>query len=571
MGLYILESFAWIWDSLSTKHDEDTLDVCASPGLMTILDVSLYKRFEGELSPTVIAAHNLLEAFIALQHQSMHQIHSIVKQQQQQCQTELKDNQNGFLALEDSVGLCRSLLDSAYEAVGAITTDPFAQSANCPDSGSNETVHQDSLSETGRRHRRNVRPSASHYWESERLYCPDAIWADTMAQHCQRLIRHLLKLWKDYQSSSRTDLAYTEERMKVLYGIIADDIPVRLAQFRAAMDANAVVLQRLYLVKCEYRNPFRAFLEAHQSLQRAPSVELVREYMSLPKSKVEYRRDECKTRLQKLLHTPTLVEALTLTQKIEEFEGLMAKSLFGLSELARFLDHRKGWIRADATSHDNYYRLQDTLRRLRTVLCRKAGQASSTGIRPILLDLQGIPRDDVLPSPWPTISDFLHDISSLSSLCGRPRSFRAEKRPELDIPTSIVQGCRGWDAELFRCQYADWLMMVERQYALTDNSDFLALSEKIRRAEMQVSLAMSTEQSLSVVLQRLDVISSDKDKLWRALQDILEDVAMRELHPMRLNVSQPPKQMELTYQAPAVPELGIFDTALTGADIPLQP
>lgn len=46
--------------------------------------------------------------------------------------------------------------------------------------------------------------------------------------------------------------------MDLLWLVLKKDLPTRLFQFRAAMEAESVVTKRLYLIKCEYRAPFRA-------------------------------------------------------------------------------------------------------------------------------------------------------------------------------------------------------------------------------------------------------------------------------------------------------------------------
>jgi hypothetical protein len=61
--------------------------------------------------------------------------------------------------------------------------------------------------------------------------------------------------------------------------LLASTIPARLNQFRAATESNAVVLKRLYLVKCEYRAPLRALWESCVNLNAAPRIALVKRYL----------------------------------------------------------------------------------------------------------------------------------------------------------------------------------------------------------------------------------------------------------------------------------------------------
>jgi hypothetical protein len=131
----------------------------------------------------------------------------------------------------------------------------------------------------------------------------------------------------------------------LLLQLVQDDLPVRLYHFRAAMEAESVVTKRLYLVKCEYRAPYRAFLESHLSVQRAPSMALVDQYLAKTKPQVTQTREKTKSKLQTLLETPALVESLALEQQCEEMEIGMGQALFSFSELARILDHKRARLK----------------------------------------------------------------------------------------------------------------------------------------------------------------------------------------------------------------------------------
>jgi hypothetical protein len=86
------------------------------------------------------------------------------------------------------------------------------------------------------------------------------------------------------------------------------------------------------------------------------------------------------------------------------------------------------------------------------------------------------------------------------------------------------------DDELFRCYFEDWLAMVRRQHELTREKDFYESAERLRRAEIQNSLAGATQQSLQVVRQRLEAIESDREQRFRVLTEVLEEVCLRELN-----------------------------------------
>ena len=135
---------------------------------------------------------------------------------------------------------------------------------------------------------------------------------------------------------------------------------MRLYHFRQAMDADAVVTKRLYLVKCEYRGPFRHFLEAHQSLLRAPSMELVDYKLKGALPNVETLKSE----LQSLLKTPQMVQVFALEREAEQLELDMGQTLFPFSELARSLDHKKARLKVvpGILEEDELPALQETVR-----------------------------------------------------------------------------------------------------------------------------------------------------------------------------------------------------------------
>jgi hypothetical protein len=302
------------------------------------LDVALYRSAEGQLTATTCSGHALLQSWLDLKHRA------------QLVLAELEHEEGS------AEGFARSCMEAAWDATERLCTDRLAQSANLSDpydnttsGGSNHVLSGvgvqgiatgvlESKGETGRRFPSEQR--RKDCWESSRLFCPDYVWADDVVLTCQRLLRNLTKhsFYTDdvegstvLTSSSTTRSLLTpcaERHVSVLLQLVRDDIPVRLHQFRLAVEADAVVSKRLYLVKCEYRAPFRAFLEAHQSVQRAPSIEIVDDYLTLKANLAEQKREQAQTKLQTLLETPKLVEALSLERKCEELELELAQALF---------------------------------------------------------------------------------------------------------------------------------------------------------------------------------------------------------------------------------------------------
>ena len=152
----------------------------------------------------------------------------------------------------------------------------------------------------------------------------------------------------------------TERQASVLVQLIQSDLGMRLYHFRQAMDADAVVTKRLHLVKCEYRGPFRHFLEAHQSLLRAPSTELVDHKLKGALPDVETLKGE----LQSLLKTPQMVEIFALEREAEQLELEIGQTLFPFSELARSLDHKKAILKVvpGVLEEEDLPALQETVR-----------------------------------------------------------------------------------------------------------------------------------------------------------------------------------------------------------------
>ena len=202
-------------------------------------------------------------------------------------------------------------------------------------------------------------------WETASLVCIDHVWADDAYLAFQRHVRHLSK--HAFCSSKSLEMSTAWEReAHILQMLVLQDLPMRLHQFRAAMEANGVVSKRLYLVKCEYRAPFRAFLEAHQTVHRAPSMKLVDEYIQLQKSSgaLLQKRKEAESNLQSLLERQELIEALALEKECEMMEVGMAESLYPFTELARLLDHKRGKLKVirGTLEEADVPLLQETLR-----------------------------------------------------------------------------------------------------------------------------------------------------------------------------------------------------------------
>lgn len=493
----------------------------------------------------------------------------------------------------------RACLDTACEGLEKLSVDRLAQSANLTDpfehhssasaSSSQQVLAgivstQDSSLDTARRCPIQQRPRDC--WESPRLNCPDYVWAEEVVVQCHRILRNLMKhpLAGDVVENTLLHVsandahnrcrlkANTERQTSVLIELVQYDVPSRLLQFRTAIEADSVVLKRLYLVKCEYRAPFRAFLEGHQSVLRAPSIELVHEFIGLSKAKNMKRRAVAKEQLTAELENPDLIEALALEQRCEEYEIEMAKQLFAFSELARFLELKRGRLKTipGVVEEEELQDYQGLLRRLKNVLCRKAGLDTSTGIRPMLLDIQGVARDDEINVDLPpTINSnamkkrlgaLVVQLNVLSKLCAMRNVFHSEqRRAEVDLPASILRGCTSFDDKLFKCHFQDWYSMVRRQHEITGDTNFHQIADELRRKEMEMSLAMAPSESLEVVRQRVEMIAKDREKRFEVLKETIEELCLRELS-LYVTLSPPESNKPLSLNSTSV--LGVFGLPL---------
>ena len=344
---------------------------------------------------------------------------------------------NEFDMIHDFAVQCYS---ASKEAIYRLSTDRLADSANLTlrdvlstsnEEGKKEDVEQVSpgsdltpdgkmVSQTGSSNFTNAdigrcykdQPRSS-CWESSRLYCPDYSWADDCITLCQRLLRNLSKhkfvstvggthSWNRYISSCSDQSLHIQypptyasstphpfpslEAVHALKYIVSDllstSLPSHLNQFRAAVEANAVVTKRLYLVKCEYRAPIRAHMESWMALQAAPKLELVERYLkefhgvdadggsshpqtSNSKSNTTRRKNSNSSNteasalqkqrdsLEKLIADqwkhPSFLEALQLERLCERLEMEMSQILLPLSDIAaEIMDQSRGRIRAVA-------------------------------------------------------------------------------------------------------------------------------------------------------------------------------------------------------------------------------
>ena len=590
------------------QSPEHPIELLAVPGLTTFLDVALFRANEAQLTATICSSHALLACWLDIKHQSQVLLQSL-KEESVDLTTETIDSATERLSCE---AFCRQCLETSMDAMEKLSTEKLSQSANLSDpfdsmaGGTSGTHHHGLLSGVGIQGiasgileskqeygRRYPIQKLSDCWESARLFCPDFVWADEAFLACQRWLRILTKhsyILKDNkdgldapaasQTSANPTLTPTTERIaSILVQLILSDLPMRLYQFRQAIDAESVVTKRLYLVKCEYRGTFRHFLEAHQSLLRAPPMELVEKYLKNPSSNGESLKSE----LQSLLKTPQVVEMFALEREAEQLELDMGQAIFPFSELARSLDHKKARLKVvpGILEEQDLPALQETVRRLKCVLCRKAGSETSSGIRPILLDLQGIPRDDELDKGkrrrnqeegtiLSTMKIFLSHLQCLAKLAKTKNAFQTLKEgggnghDAIDFSHSVLTGCTEFDSTLLKLRFMDWHMIVTRQKKLQNEN--MDLPDKIAKTEMKVSIAGATKKSLNLVKERLELMTSDRQQRLDVLQEMVQELCLRE---MNIFVKVKGPDLQKTLELKETSALGFLGVPLQLAGEPL--
>jgi len=538
-------------------------------------------------------------------------------------------------------------------------------------------------------------------WESPAMHCPDYVWADDAHSHCQRLVRNLAKheflsvftSVHDHaamgggggnsssgggggnsgggnggnptesntnsphtggESSTTAPWVLNSATQTVVDNIVTllrYDLPMRFQQFKCALESDGAVSKRLYLIKMEYRAPFRAFLESHGMVQRNPKLETVERYLKMQQEEEEggngvgeggeddtvegdgggdleswkQCKKDAETRKQECVKDKGFVKALILEKECEGLEMEMARAMLPFCELARVLDGKGVRLVevAGLVTSEEVPDLQEVLRRLKSSLCRKPGADACPGIRPILLDFQGISRDpspnafeidpfndqpsnesyqeDTIFTPITTENEIRNrvkkccsQLQTLHDITKTKGGFYMDKN-ESPVSPSVIRECSNLDTESLINNYLDWYRKCLHQRALStgvadevsspssdgggglqddDNStndgkrqSFQMLTETIRLAEMEVSIAKAPKQALTLVRKQLDRIEKDRMKRFEVLQEMAGEVCLREMD-FRLRL-MPPKR-DLVLELPEIKSaIGILSPTLQLAGEPL--
>lgn len=171
------------------------------------------------------------------------------------------------------------------------------------------------------------------------------------------------------------------------------------------------------------------------------------------------------------------------------------------------------------------------------------------------------------------VENFLSQLQCLSTLVKTKNSFRTVKQggggghQDIDFSYSVVKGCtEQFDAELLKCQLLDWFAIVARQRELKQTNK--KIPDEIRKAEIKMSIAGATEQSLNLVKERLELMTSDRQQRLDVLKEMVEEVCLREMNlHVQLNGPVPQQSLELK-ETSALGFLGI-SLQLAGEPLPV--
>lgn len=252
--------------------------------------------------------------------------------------------------------------------------------------------------------------------------------------------------------------------------------------------------------------------------------------------------------------------------------------------------------------------MREFLRRLKSILRRKPeGDEEATGIRPLLLDLQGVPRHrngsaeasmnmsgysptsalsmearllekgkldeykegycgpSKMDNKYTCLELFLFEVDKLLQLLNIPNMpMLVEERmggssKGRNALTDLVAQCNEiWDEEMFRAQYKDWLDMVLLQQELSE--ELSELSSDIRENEIELSLAMASKDQLERVHKRIEALRLDKKARYKVLAHTVFDIGWREFNEGI--VVKPPRYYRTETEYPELSAPGVFGEQL---------
>jgi preprotein translocase subunit YajC len=166
-------------------------------------------------------------------------------------------------------------------------------------------------------------------------------------------------------------------------------------------------------------------------------------------------------------------------------------------------------------------------------------------------------------------------LTILSSLVKAKNAFATTKLSSsgqsgldtIDFSLPVENGCtEDFDPEMMKCQMLDWFTMVDRQHELQQaHKD---LPDEIRRAEMKMSIAGASAQSLKMVKERLAAIQLDRQHRFEILREMVEEVCLREMN-LFVHLTQPASQERLELKNVSAPGFLGIPLEQAGESLPL--
>jgi hypothetical protein len=374
---------------VKTLLNEDSRDInaIAGPGLITLLDVALYRANEGELTATICSSNDLLNQLYEIKEEAvllLKAAHEIDLESSSSSQRQGNSGTVGDGSVDVAIDFARTTICCCNGAIESIVKDGLSASANIEhsnydDEGEKSTEFRSRVSQglsisatsghAGSSKNRDFMNSAVSLnlntrrdaWESPYIICPDCMWASQAVFTCSRAAKIMAKhhfitsvLGNNAAGGGmhyRKKPAYFR-KAEHLANLIQRSLPDCIEIFKVGSESNLIVSRRLYLVKCEYRGPFRAFLEAHEKFQVAPSMDIVKHYLKLHSGpsqnrvyhvprELKLRRNELEETLEKMMQKTSFVTALELEHQCELLESDMAQMMLPFVDLSHMINCKR--------------------------------------------------------------------------------------------------------------------------------------------------------------------------------------------------------------------------------------
>jgi polyhydroxyalkanoate synthesis regulator phasin len=230
-------------------------------------------------------------------------------------------------------------------------------------------------------------------------------------------------------------------------------------------------------------------------------------------------------------------------------------------------------------SRDTVHSMHEFIHSLSLLLCKKSGNGNSTGIRPLLLDLQGFYRKDSLASSaaiypiWKTNSsrsptEQLVDLLDSLVERGKSQAFGRRKKDD-DVIANLIDSCEDWDKKGFLIAMDAWAQSCYDQQELSckmneKNQVLEELIEELRLTEIHASIANSSQSALSLAQKKISQIEVDRMKRFDVLKDMVEECCIREMN-LKIEIDAPKKDLILQLPRNDGSVIGLFDVALDSA------